>query len=46
MTDLDKLAISRLNKTVKKLEKRIIALEEERLKLVEMLEILIARPCA
>ena len=46
MTDLDKLAISRLNKKIKKLEKRIIVLEEERLKLLEWLDKLIAKPCA
>jgi len=46
MTDLDKLAISRLNKKIKKLEKRIIVLEEERMKLLEWLDKLIAMPCA
>ncbi len=46
MTDLDKLAISRLNKKIKKLEKRIIVLEEERIQLLEWLDKLIAMPCA
>ena len=46
MTDLDKLAISRLNKKIKKLEKHIAKLQEERIQLLEWLDKLIAMPCA
>tara|TARA_R110000823_G_scaffold277083_1_gene395632 strand:- start:309 stop:449 length:141 start_codon:yes stop_codon:yes gene_type:complete len=46
MTDLDKLAVIRLNKKIKKLEKRIIVLEQERTKLLEWLDKLIEMPCA
>lgn len=46
MTDLDKFAIARLTKTVKKLEKRIIVLEKERTKLIELVEKVVQMQCA
>ena len=46
MTDIDKLAIARLTKTVRQLEKRVKILEDEKARLIELVERVVAMQCA